>query len=144
MRSGELYVLSRKINRNNKPRDVNAIIIGVYLKKFLSQIHALGLTHGDFTDTNILWHGGNAYVIDFESSVDQVDFPDDFIYFKMIDYADLAITLHKLNRNFYIEAEKIAQQIKEYEDYIMNDQLDKDKKSILEKLNNDMMEKINL
>ena len=92
MNSGELYVLSRKINRNNKPGDVNPIIIGIYLKKFLSEIHALGLTHGDFTDTNILWHGGNPYVIDFERSVDQIDFRDDFLYFKMIDYADLVIS----------------------------------------------------
>lgn len=143
MSSDELYVLSRKIDRNNKPVDINPEIICLYLKKFLSGIHSLGLTHGDFTDSNILWEGRNPYVIDFERSVDQRDFPDDFLYFKMIDYADLVITLHKLNRNFYIEAEKIAQQIKEYEDDIMNDQLDRDKKSILEKLNNDMMEKLN-
>jgi hypothetical protein len=143
MNSGELYVLSRKINRNNKPGDVNPIIIGIYLKKFLTQIHSLGLTHGDFTDTNILWNGGNPYVIDFERSVDQIDFPDDFLYFKMIDYADLVITLNKLNGKFYRDASQIAQKIKEYEDDIMNYELDTDKKSILEKLNNDMMEKLN-
>jgi len=35
----------------------------------------------------------------------------------MIDYADLAITLDKLNLKFYRDAERVAQKIKEYEDY---------------------------
>jgi hypothetical protein len=145
MDEGEVYVVSRKLKRNNTPLglDINTVNhIKEYLIGFLRQIHEIGFTHGDFTDSNILWDGNVPYVIDFESTVDQVEFKTDFSFFKMIDYADLVRVLNKINPEYYRSALNFANQIKELEDDIIQDRLNTDKKIILRRLNEEMMKNV--
>lgn len=142
MDSEEIYVLSKKI-RSQKPYGLDCSSLEDIcrsLKEFLSGIHSLGFTHGDFTDTNILWEGNRPYVIDFERSVDQIEFVDDFSYYKMIDYADLVICLAKINSECYLKALKFANIIKRFEDSLVQGKLSSSHRVILDELNKNMME----
>jgi thiamine kinase-like enzyme len=144
MGSEEIYVLSKKISyRSQKPYGLDCSSLQDIcrsLKEFLSGIHSLGFTHGDFTDSNILWEGKRPYVIDFERSVDQIDFVDDFSYYKMIDYADLVISLGKINSECYVKALKFANIIKRFEDLLLQGKLSSSHRVILDDLNKNMME----
>lgn len=144
MDSEEIYVLSKKISdRSQKPYGLDCSSLENIcrsLKEFLSGIHSLGFTHGDFTDSNILWEGKRPYVIDFERSVDQIEFVDDFSYYKMIDYADLVICLAKINSECYLKALKIANIIKRFEDLLLQGKLSSSHRVILHELNKNMME----
>ena len=80
------------------------------LLNFLKIIHnEFGLTHGDFTSSNILWKDNNPYITDFERSkcflgiegvkpkkrLSNCVNVETFKYFKMIDYADLLIVINR-------------------------------------------------
>lgn len=157
----ELYVVSRKIEKTSVTVNISetkdeqsAELINpkrhkrdsnpkIYLMEFLTGIHSLGFTHGDFTNTNILRDNDRLYVIDFERSVDareMIDDLSDFRYLAMFDYADLIRSLghHYLVR--YIEPD-FVEKIKRIEGELPENNwvISPENKKELDKLNIEMM-----
>jgi hypothetical protein len=124
------------------------------LVNFLKIIHSTyGLTHGDFTSSNILWKDNNPFIKDFERSNCFIGIKtnqksncftfETFKYIAMIDYADLLVVINR--RDVYkpfdksdslkLEIDKIqtyAQNIKNVDTEIEEDTLSQENKLIVD------------